>query len=76
MALLERLRVEEPSCRQTPGRAKDAAISGAGPRLRGVTLELHDGTKWHAADVADMGVGGARPQRLARLDEGGLRPHA
>lgn len=68
MALLERLRSEEPY--------RDADQSdhlGGGrrdfrrwPPPEGVTLELHDGLKWHGADVLDLGMGGARLNRLPR----------
>jgi len=30
------------------------------PTPDGVSLELHDGTQWHAAPVLDMGIGGSR----------------
>lgn len=61
MALLERLRLTESSVEVA------AEHSGGGrrqfrrwPTPPGVTLELHDGERWHPADCSDMGVGGAR----------------
>ena len=65
MALLERLRLAEPA-------VKDKAGPGGGgrrdfrrwPAPAGVTLDLHDGTKWQRAEVADLGIGGARLTRL------------
>jgi hypothetical protein len=65
MALLERLRVEEP--------LQPAHVDHMGggrrdfrrwPPPEGVTLEMHDGLRWHRAECTDMGVGGARVNRL------------
>ena len=65
MALLERLRSEEPllTMRSSPDRDGRRDFR-RWPTPQGVTLELHDGTKWHSADVADMGIGGARLNSL------------
>lgn len=61
LALLERLRVSEPSA------PKSADASGGGrrdfrrwPAPEGVTVELHDGVGWRVAPSSDLGVGGAR----------------
>jgi hypothetical protein len=71
LSLLDRLRNEEPY--QKP------KADGLGARRRefrrwplpeGVSLELHDGTKWRVADVLDMGVGGARLNSLAKFADG------
>ncbi|MDQ2688010.1 MAG: PilZ domain-containing protein [Armatimonadota bacterium] len=65
MALLERLRLAEPLTK-----AKSDPAGGGRrdfrrwPTPAGVTLELHDGEKWQQADVADLGIGGARLSRL------------
>lgn len=65
MALLERLRLAEPMAK-----AKSDPAGGGRrdfrrwPAPEGVTLELHDGVKWQRADVADLGIGGARLTRL------------
>lgn len=66
MQLLERLRSEEPILG-----AHGAGVDGAGrrdfrrwPVPGGVTLEFHDGTRYHQADVNDIGVGGARLHAL------------
>lgn len=61
MALLERLRAEEPY--HSPH--GDAVGGGRRdfrrwPTPEGVTLDFHDGLQWHRADVLDLGVGGAR----------------
>lgn len=61
MALLERLRVAEPFVRTMPQH-----IGGGRRQFRrwptpsGVTLELHDGSKWGRIECSDIGVGGAR----------------
>ena len=60
LALLERLRAEEPLL-------KPRAQAGGGrrdfrrwPIPTGVAVELHDGLRWQKVDCMDMGVGGAR----------------
>ena len=84
MALLERLRVEEPFLAPHPEH------SGGGrrdfrrwPAPEGVTIELHDGARWHETVCTDMGVGGARVSHLpfamqgpapARLKAPGVAP--
>jgi len=66
MQMLERLRSEEPILG-----AHDSGVDSAGrrdfrrwPTPDGVTLEFHDGTRYHQADVDDIGVGGARLHTL------------
>lgn len=61
LALLERLRVSEPSA------PKSADAPGGGrrdfrrwPAPEGVTVELHDGSGWRAVSSSDLGIGGAR----------------
>ena len=61
LALLERLRLSEPSL------PKSADASGGGrrdfrrwPAPAGVTVELHDGGGWQAVVSSDLGIGGAR----------------
>lgn len=65
LALLERLRANEPfapaSAEHEGGGRRDFRRWPAPP---GVTLEMHDGLDWHAADCQDMGVGGARLNSL------------
>lgn len=65
MALLERLRLDEPVL---PVRD---SLTGGGrrdfrrwPTPEGVTIELHDGERWHPIPCADMGIGGARLNML------------
>ncbi|MGO8671149.1 MAG: PilZ domain-containing protein [Capsulimonadaceae bacterium] len=65
MALLERLRLAEPPVRLNPER-----LGGGRRQFRrwplpaGVTLELHDGERWHRVECTDVGVGGARLREL------------
>lgn len=70
MALLERLRAEEPFLP-----AKQAVGGGRRdfrrwPAPPGVTVEAHDGLRWHTLDCVDMGVGGARLAGLPDWAEG------
>lgn len=65
MALLERLRLAEPV---TKAKADPA---GGGrrdfrrwPAPEGVTLELHNGTRWERTEAADLGIGGVRLERV------------
>ncbi len=61
MALLDRLRLAEPSVRhgdEHPGGGRRQFRRW--PMPPGVTLELHNGEKWCRVDCSDMGVGGAR----------------
>ena len=61
MALLERLRIQEPT-------AQDAGdLPGGGrregrrwPAPEGATVELHDGERWQIIPASDLGIGGAR----------------
>lgn len=61
MALLERLRIEEPSIPKMPEH-----LGGGRRQFRrwpmppGVTIELHDGNGWQPVNCSDMGIGGAR----------------
>ena len=65
MALLERLRLAEPA-----GTQRHVAVGGGRrdfrrwPTPEGVTLDLHDGTRWHGINCLDLGVGGARVKGL------------
>lgn len=61
LALLERLRIAEPTG------AKEQTDAGGGrrdfrrwPAPEGVTVEMHDGEGWQAAAFSDLGIGGAR----------------
>lgn len=71
MALLERLRLAEPLAKVKP----DPAGGGRRdfrrwPAPAGVTLDLHNGTQWRRADVADLGIGGARLTQLPSWMDG------
>ena len=61
LALLERLRIAEPS-----GPKSGEALGGGRrdfrrwPAPEGITVEMHDGTRWHLSQSSDLGVGGAR----------------
>ena len=60
MALMERLRLAEPvGARQSGGAGGGRREARRWPMPDGVTLELHDGIRWHPADCLDLGVGGA-----------------
>ncbi|MDX1933640.1 MAG: PilZ domain-containing protein [Capsulimonadales bacterium] len=64
LALLERLRAEEPVARkksQVGGGRRDFR---RWPTPPGVTVEFHNGERWHAMDCLDMGTGGARLGQL------------
>ena len=64
LSLLERLRAEEPFLRpkkQVGGGRRDFR---RWPTPPGVTVEMHDGLRWHPVDCLDMGVGGARLARI------------
>ena len=62
MSLLERLRIAEPPAPQSD----DPAVGGGRrdfrrwPAPEGITLEMHDGSRWQPAVSSDLGVGGAR----------------
>jgi CTP:molybdopterin cytidylyltransferase MocA len=64
IALLERLRAEEPVAR------KKSLVGGGRRDFRrwptppGVTVEIHNGTRWTDVDCLDMGTGGARVDKL------------
>jgi len=66
MQLLERLRAEEPlGGRRGSGTDQEGRRDfRRWPTPEGVTLEFHDGLKYHRADVDDIGVGGARLHTL------------
>ena len=71
LALLERLRSEEPFL--TP---KGDSIGGGRRDFRrwptppGVTVEMHDGLRWHLLQCGDMGVGGARASEMPAWVQG------
>ncbi len=61
MALLARLRSSEPYARprlDTVGEKRREFRRW--PMPEGVTIEFHDGGKWHKISCVDMGIGGAR----------------
>ncbi len=61
LSLLERLRIAAPSGGKAVGdEARGRRDFRRWPTPDGVSLELHDGTQWHAAPVLDMGIGGSR----------------
>lgn len=74
MALLERLRSEEP---YAPPKSEHGTGGGRRdfrrwPAPEGVTLEVHDGLKWHGTDCTDIGVGGVRIENAPAWLEGPL----
>lgn len=65
MALLERLRLAEPIGARRGAEAGGGRREGRRwPLPDGVTLELHDGIRWHTADCLDLGIGGGRVRHL------------
>jgi hypothetical protein len=65
LALLERLRRAEPVAASPAGSIGGGRRDGRRwPPPEGVTLELHDGIRWHPAECLDLGVGGARLRPL------------
>ena len=65
MALLERLRLADPvGSRRLVGAGGGRRDFRRWPTPDGLTLELHDGIRWHAADCLDLGVGGGRVRNL------------
>jgi hypothetical protein len=61
LALLERLRRAEPVAAASANGAGGGRRDGRRwPPPEGVTLELHDGIRWHPSACIDLGVGGAR----------------
>lgn len=61
LALLERLRIAVPAPQIPPGDgARGRRDFRRWPTPDGVSLALHDGTRWHEAPVLDMGIGGSR----------------
>ncbi|MBV9852164.1 MAG: hypothetical protein JO250_21060 [Armatimonadetes bacterium] len=71
MALLERLRMAEPAgARRLTGGGGGRRDFRRWPTPDGVTLELHDGIRWHAADCVDLGVGGGRVKDLPEWANG------
>ena len=71
LALLEQLRLSEPAsgCRQA-GAGSGRREGRRWPTPDGVTLELHDGIRWHPADCLDLGVGGGRVRSLPEWADG------
>lgn len=71
LALLQRLRAEEPFVRPSSDR-KGARRREyrRWPLPEGVSLELHDGESWQSAPVQDMGVGGTRLSHLPVFADG------
>ena len=71
MALLERLRIAEPSTAEA-----ESHIGGGRrdfrrwPAPEGVTVELHDGDGWQPASASDLGIGGVRVTTLPNGFEG------
>ena len=59
LALLERLRIAEPSVATEPhpGGGRREARRWTAPKS--VTVELHDGLTWRAVTCSDLGIGGA-----------------
>lgn len=74
MALLERLRAEEPYIAPNAGHGVGGGRRDfrRWPTPQGVTLEVHDGLKWHRIDCTDMGVGGVRIENAPEWLEGPL----
>lgn len=71
LALLERLRAAEPFAGGSdvhPHDERRGFRRWATPS--GVTLELHDGKCWHRLHCPDIGVGGARTDRLPAWADG------
>lgn len=70
LSLLERLRAEQPLLRPR------AAVGGGRrdfrrwPTPAGVSLELHDGLRWHDTSCLDMGVGGVRLNQVPAWVQG------
>lgn len=66
LALLERLRIAEPAA---PLKERDSGPRGRRdfrrwPAPEGVTLELHNGSRWQPVQATDVGIGGARVVHL------------
>jgi hypothetical protein len=70
LALLERLRAEEPPVRVRPQAGGGRRDFRRWPTPTGVTVEMHDGLRWHPAECLDMGIGGARVGHLPAWVEG------
>lgn len=71
LSLLERLRAAS-TYRQ---RRKDSGVEKRRqfrrwPSPEGITVELHDGERWHPVAVFDIGVGGARIDALPKWMQG------
>ena len=64
LALLERLRAEEPFIRPHVAHGGGRRDFRRWPTPPGVVIELHNGLRWVAADCLDLGVGGARVEHL------------
>jgi hypothetical protein len=70
LALLGRLRVEEPYLKPPTDRKGGKREFRRWPIPEGVLLEMHDGERWQRADCMDIGVGGARLSRLPGFVDG------
>ena len=71
MALLERLRLKEPpSWKAEPNVGGGRRDFKRWPIPPGVSIELHDGQKWHLVECKDLAIGGARLVGLPTFAEG------
>jgi hypothetical protein len=70
LGLLERLRAEQPLLRRRASAGGGRRDFRRWPTPPGVTLELHDGLRWHDIPCMDMGVGGARIERVPEWAQG------
>ena len=70
IALLERLRTEEPTRPSRPVLGGGRREVRRWPTPPGVTVEMHDGLGWQVLECVDMGVGGARVSNLNPKFEG------
>ncbi|MBC8102803.1 MAG: PilZ domain-containing protein [Cytophagales bacterium] len=72
LLLLERLRSEEPfgfsNAKKIPGQERRDFRRWAMPP--GITIEMHDGTRWCKINCSDVGVGGARTDFLPSWADG------
>lgn len=71
MLLLDRLRIEEPYRRKKTDAAGDRRRTfRRWPAPDGVSVEVHNGEKWCAVAIRDIGVGGAFCETLPSWMEG------